>query len=517
MSLRRIRAHPRASAVLGIGVIFMCVAVFAAANASDDTAKSLRGDGLTASISIAIFSVSFAFLGYQLSPYRHLASRAPFRLLLASACALLLAISPLLGIGSASTTGRFAFASIPLGAFAGLVLILLAQREGSADRLLAAAAPARLAGFQLRFLHEAAVQIRELDELDELVRHGPGGAVPPPMHEIFTPASRPPQRDDPVALCVSLARTARDRGDGYAFALALTRVLDIASAWETCDLPSLPDVEEYQLCRVLTEHAKEGLQRIGSSSTVGESKEFASRFVEACCLHVRSADGRGEVDSHLTAEIASAAGAVCSRLARAGERGSEAELLLTACRQLSELALRGRPEMMEEHRLAAYVSIVDSLAGDGIATSDSELVYRCSETIGWMGCAAVRYGACENGRRSAQALVQIGRSARASDLDCFWDRCSRTPFDHAMEHLGWMISWVPASGEKGLSMTGFLEHAYSRLIGHPVTLEVDQSAAKATITVKADESKAWVEHVNDHGVLVKYDYSDHSELRQHVL
>lgn len=180
--------------------------------------------------------------------------------------------------------------------------------------------------------------------------------------------------------------------------------------------------------------------------------------------------------------------------------------MLAALRQVNELALREQPEVMLEHRLAGYTSRVIGLGETAIELSDSEALYRCLETLAWIGCSAVRYDGTETGRRTAEALVQLGRRARAEDIDCFWDRCARTPYDHTVEHLSWMVSWIPRS-VNGRARLGVLGRAASRLQGVKMTLDLDDSTDPPTVTV-AKSPSPHKESVEDHGVRRTYDYSD---------
>ena len=233
---------------------------------------------------------------------------------------------------------------------------------------------------------------------------------------------------------------------------------------------------------------------------------IAEGFVEACAEYVRESFYRGEIDSDLAHAVAGQGVALLHRLMRVERNGPSFISMLAALRQVNELILRQQPEVMLEHRLARYVSRVIGLGESAIELSDSEALYRCMETLAWIGCSAVRYNGTETGRRTAEAIVQLGRRARAANIDCFWERCARTPFDHAVEHLSWMVSWIPRS-TNGKGWLGVLGRAASRLRGVEMALDLDETTDPPTVTVVRSDTP-YRESVDDHGVRRTYDYSD---------
>ena len=42
-------------------------------------------------------------------------------------------------------------------------------------------------------------------------------------------------------------------------------------------------------------------------------------------------------------------------------------------------------------------------------------------------------------KECARSICQLGRLARALDLECHWDQCLLTPTQHAAENIGYMI------------------------------------------------------------------------------
>jgi hypothetical protein len=516
---RRITSHWRVAVIAATGCLFAALALAGSFLVSNGSLNTLGGALLEGSVSIGVFAVSFAFLAFQLSPYRSLVAGVPFRLLMASAFVMLVAVAPLAGVYADKGAARIGLVTIPLGAYLGLLLVVLAQREVSADRLLAVRTGSRYTRAYLnRFLLAAATQIREDNRLDDEAMLGPGGAkLPPPLHELDAHVTPPPLSDDPVELCVALASAAQQRDDAYGFAKATGRCISLLDEWVTLPLPQVSGVQEYELRRAVMALPTNGLRRIATGSRTGKGEHFAAQFVDICAHRIRTAPDRASSSTTQSLDLATEAADVCAALARERRRGPEAISLLTACRQVSERLLRAHPEFMEEFRLASYSSIVGFLAEAAIEADDAELVYRCAETLGWIGCAAVRYGADETTRRTAELVVEIARQARAAHMECFWDRCARTPYDHAVQHLEWMISWSPNSSAGAGSYLGVLGHACSRLLGYEVLLTLDASAQPPQVVPSSNKSQPWVESVHDHGTLRQYDYSKVDMVRRHAL
>ena len=515
---RAVRRRRRGLALLLGALPFAAVVVAGIAVVDHDSLDAVLGELVGASLAIAVFAVNFSFLALQLSPYRAFVPGVPDWQLVCSAVLLVVAIAPLLGLAATPDTGgRVAFVSIGVGAYAGLLLVVAAQRHATPMRLLARATQGRrMDRFVAAFVDDSAGQIAIVKRLDDAAFHGSDGrTLSPPMHELAAEVTPPALPDDPAELCVGLASAAIRRGDSNTFMLAVERAMRVAADLAARQPSDEAGIEAYRLRSALRSHGLDALARIGDASVAeGASVAYARRLVDHWALHVRRAVDEDTADSELTRSVAFLAAGVCRRLIEQGRRGEETIALLVACRQVCERALRPGPEMMAEHRLAAYASIVAGLGEIAIERRDEELVYRVIETLVWIIAGAIRSGGQETGRRGLEDLVDLARLARHRGVGCFDVRCARGPYEHVEGHMVDIVSWVDPSRERWLKLIGT---AWSRLVGHEIALKIEGSGDDARIRKVVDQSRTHVESVEDHGFLRAYDYSNPAMTDRHPL
>jgi hypothetical protein len=165
--------------------------------------------------------------------------------------------------------------------------------------------------------------------------------------------------------------------------------------------------------------------------------------------------------------------------------------------------------------LNSYPAQIHGLGHRAVEARDTDFLYRCLEAIAWIGCAAVRQDDRAVCATCLQALAQLGREARAGQLECFWRNCLLTPFDHADERIGWVASWlhvVPAA-QRG-AWCALVAEAFARLHGcrYEVSLEKDGEDDRLKITY--DPSISHKASIDDNGRLRTIDYSDPAVLKE---
>jgi hypothetical protein len=143
-----------------------------------------------------------------------------------------------------------------------------------------------------------------------------------------------------------------------------------------------------------------------------------------------------------------------------------------------ELAQRGlsKPDandMLFFSRLCVYVDVLKDLGIQSVAEKNSDFLYRCLDAVTWFGCSTIKADNVELGKSCIQAIVQMGRYARRDQLECFWDSCGITPWDHAKERLTWMMTWVLTLAESDRERwIELFSEAFSRLAGFTVEVEL---------------------------------------------
>lgn len=130
----------------------------------------------------------------------------------------------------------------------------------------------------------------------------------------------------------------------------------------------------------------------------------------------------------------------------------------------------------------------------------------------------MRFDGSETGRRAARGLVQLGRLARHHKLECHWARCPLTPYQHAVERLTWIATWIPRAShqEQWLESLGV---AFARLEGYERELRVmDETDGRTRVElVVGEEKKPHKESFFADGGQRTLDYSDESMLKDQVL
>ena len=499
--------------VLAAMLPFICVAAIASVASGRSTLEAASAPLLAVAVTLAIFAINLPLITFQLGPYRT-AAGVPRLLYGGALFTMLLSILPIAFLAdSRATAARVSVAAIPVLALCALGLARLGELEGSPEAIVRKLVrPERLDGFVSRFAEAVRAQAERHARLDPDLHDTPV-RISAPMHELMHRPLPPAVDGDPLQGLCQVGRIAVTREDLSTFAHVINAFIAVAE--RLIEVAAKDD--DYHVRQAVKDLVSDrfyglaaGLDRDAGTQALAEG------FVETCADYVRDSFHRGRANDDLTHTVAGQGVAVLHRLMKEGRHGPSFISMLTALRQVAELALRQHPEMMDEYPLAGHARRVIGLANSAIDQQDSEALYRCSETIGWIGCSAVRNDCDEVGRRCAEAIVQLARLARARGLDCFWERCSRTPFDHAEQHLEWMITWIPqsAASDKG-GWLDVLGRAAARMRGVEIELTLDDNGKKVTMTV--DPATPHKESIDDNGLLRTYDYSDPEMVDEYLL
>jgi hypothetical protein len=502
----------RGLVVPALGVPFVALAVVLMLAPSSNVIADKVVGLVSVDLAIAVFAVNFSFLAYQLSPYRSLVRGVSPRHVTASLVLIFVALAPLLGfVWSDHAAARSALALTPILTYGGLLLVWLALREAEPMVLIARRLSRRsLNQFLARFADSVREQLRRRRDVGAPI---PEEKVPPPTHELFFHAPPPPQLDDPVEFLVHAATVAITNSDTYSYAAVLERALALAVELEERTEPD-DDIRGYKVKAALDAHALGGLQRIGRAAIDKDARaEFAARFVTTCAEFIERRTSERRQARDLSLGVLQLATDLGGELV---ERGSTEVVIgvLIASRQAAERGIVEVDDASAEFTLIAYPGAMEALGEKAIGAGNAEFLYRCLDAICWTGCAAVRCDGSDVGRMCMQVLVQLGRRARAANLECFWTRCALTPADHVDERLSWIATWVPtAQPNQRERWLESLSTAYSRLHGVRYNVTLDESRERPRVWTERTE-QPHRETVNDNGRMGKVDYSDFAVLKK---
>jgi hypothetical protein len=277
-------------------------------------------------------------------------------------------------------------------------------------------------------------------------------------------------------------------------------------------------METWEIREAIGVHVAAALARV--QAVAGDDVKHAvllDRYMETIARSVREAAVDGDIaDKDMVSLFFAASAAACRQVERKTS-GPGTIGVLIAARQACQLGVQRIGERMDVYRLANYADAVQHLGETAIDAEDPGTLWKCLETLGWIGCAAVRADSTELTSRAAGALVQLGRLARHAQLECHWDRCALTPYQHALERLEWLLSWVPKTENPERWLYTF-DKEVSRLTGQHYTCEYLAGAdgERPTVTYALDE-EPWIEGYSADGASRRLDYSDHTMLKQQTL
>lgn len=173
---------------------------------------------------------------------------------------------------------------------------------------------------------------------------------------------------------------------------------------------------------------------------------------------------------------------------------------------------------LDDSLLASYASIIKRFGQYAIKGDNVEFLYRCFESLSWLGCEMAKAQREEPLKACIAGLVQLAREARYKRLKCFWSACLIPPHLHAEEHLGHILTWlVQYKTATGFFLDGTIAGAYSRIRGFECGISAD-SASNPVSWVKEDKAKPHrIHEMGRHGYYGVIDYSDEGELKEYDL
>ncbi|KKK52707.1 hypothetical protein LCGC14_3102200, partial [marine sediment metagenome] len=259
-----------------------------------------------------------------------------------------------------------------------------------------------------------------------------------------------------------------------------------------------------------------------------EDKEgiYIEAFCNKLCGHLKSHEALEKPLENLTESIMSDVTYLGSVML-VTKQCSEPMKVLNTVHAVIELAIHkiekdikdGHERTLEKYNIAGYAYLIKSLGKDATKSGHLHFVYRCMETLSYLGCNAAKLGSRQTVVACFECLVQLGRICRKEKLGCYWGRCIIPLHHHAEEFMGHILTWlVQKQVQDGAFMLkACAERAYSRLRGYSCSIKHQQGMnPKFWITQINDEKAGKPEpHVEEeqgrYGYSGKVDYSDHND------
>lgn len=475
---------------------------------------------LTITFAVTTFSVMFSMAGFNASAYRQFHRIFPRHLLYACISLLSLAMVPLTVL---ILWPKYYIVAclilMPILALGGAGLFTIVRRETDPltllDRLCSVKTISKhlyslVPGIDARIAETEALELSSVRDK--------------PMHEFDWHLPISTQRDDPLNYLSTLGLLAIQQGDVHAFARVLKRSLEILEFAEDFS-PKSAKAKEYAVRDKIRDHVFRYMERMILALT---------RDSTAVSLARAGVDTLSEFAVNKTKAHKQTEGITFTALQfmltlsqHCYENGSHDEIRipLIVARQIVQRGMDDPPKLetsqersidisMFHHGLPQLLKTVSRIGSFAIQKGDSELLYRCFDAFGWLGCSAVKKAGGGVGTACLRALCQLGREARAKGLECFWDKCAVRPEDHAVERIDWIASWVSTvSDDQREGWKDLLDGAYSRLSGKEIRLSFEKAAdGKVQITKNISE-KRYVEEYALRAGGRHVDYSDFTFLK----
>jgi hypothetical protein len=468
---------------------------------------------LTMTVTFAVFAVNFSFLEYQFSPYRALFRGIEWSHVISAVVVLGLALAPIGSTLLERSPAKVTAFILPLVAFSSIILALIARR--CADPLRRAdvlVSEKRFMEFRKRIGAAAFLEIQRSEDLNLASVHVT------PMHEWNY--KMPPVIDffDPFESILALASAAAANGDAQVVdkaVVAMVRLVALSFDKAPLDLGNQIKAD-YRVFALIQEHARDRLyQTIRILLEIDKTLRFAKALGSILARQIREEAAAERVNSDFSRALMNCLSYFGEETYKKGSNGIAMRTLIVA-RECAEKGISMTPpdgDILFNDGLTLYSAIMHQLAEAALVKNDSEFLHRCMETLGFLGCSAVKANKSELGVACVQALVQISRKSRHLKLECFWTRCGMLPWQHARERIQWMLSWVARiPAEQQAFWIRVFSEAYSRIEGHTRSVVLTMEDDEPFFRIHQSNEPHTVTYMDE--ATVTYDYSDESMLRE---
>lgn len=500
-------------------LLCVCLGVLFISYHDPKNLDAFRSSFLTMSLTIATFYVSFAIGSLNSSAYRTFYRAFPNNFLVACILFLLLAFVPLgvlviMPIYFVKTS----LIALPLLVGTGVCLLEIARYETDALTLLERMCSKRTIK---NYLESLIPQIdAKIEETKALELSSPRDR---PQHELAWYLPVPIKKDEPLSFLSTLGLLTIQRGD----LPVLARV--VARALEVCDLSDHLEVSsanrnDYAIKSYLKGRAFEVLERMVAALQREKGNVNLDRIVLDRLTDVVIAKTKAHKQ---TQDSTLALLCIMQTLGEhAYECGSQHEIRIPiiVSRQIVQKGLDNPPTVLKGQQVSERIehfsfylphltSPIMSIGNYAIKKRDSALLYLCFEAFGFLGCSSVKHEQIETTTTCLRALSQLGREAKAANLECHWDQCAVKPEDHAAERIDRIASWLfKIPTERRNHWTDLVNAAYSRLSGRKTTITITDNNGRPSVR-KITSQVEHIESYNLHAGCRSVNYSDFSFLK----
>lgn len=258
---------------------------------------------------------------------------------------------------------------------------------------------------------------------------------------------------------------------------------------------------------------------------------YIESWANRLCAFLRTPDALGNPLEGLTEGIVSDITYIASIMI-SGRKSQEPIKILNTIHVVMELAIHqiesdekaGKDRVLDQYNIAGYARLIQSLGRDAIYAKKTHYVYRCMETLSYLGCNSAKIHSRQTVVACFEALVQFGRVCRKEGIGCFWSHCIIPLHLHAEEFMGHILTWLVRDLKEDGSFTlkACTEQAYSRLRGYECRIVPKANTnPKFWIEENRDKDENPVPHVESlsgmYGYDGRVDYSQQDDLTEYRL
>lgn len=178
---------------------------------------------------------------------------------------------------------------------------------------------------------------------------------------------------------------------------------------------------------------------------------------------------------------------------------------------------------LENYGIAGYAHLIQLLGEDAIRAKRINFLYRCIETLSFLGCNSAKIHSKQSVIACFEALVQLGRISRKEDIKCFWSHCIIPIHLHAEEFLGHILTWLvlDLKEDGSFPLRSCSEQAYSRLRGFKCKI-IPKKNLNPIFWIEDEHDKEnnllpHIEYMNANGYEGSVDYSQINDLTEYQL
>ncbi|MDP1843277.1 MAG: hypothetical protein Q8K64_07630 [Sediminibacterium sp.] len=463
---------------------------------------------ISVSLAIATFAITFSFTQYTFSPYKSLLRAVSIRQLLFSLLLVFIAMVPLITLLiQPSYVCHSAIVCIPLLLYATILLMVIAREESDPYVYLRRSISQKSIGKYLSAFGKAA-EIATKDK-KRLSFHNRGEA---PMHDYESSGHPFFVRNDPFDRICEVISLSLTNNDSIVFESSIDAYFNAVDKCRAF-MSDQDNDQRFKLQQTITH----GLKRICQSVVTQSSNTLTQNMVIEKLSHFLKEKAIEHAHTNHPffdfAEVLTDYG--CKIFEQENRTG-----VLMVCALMRELSQKGIADKHEDdsrkidHYLSGFARHIRTVGDKAIEKLNSDILYRCLEELGFLGCTAIKANQYHVSIECIQSLTQLGRAARAAKMKCFYPSCLLEPVDHAEQRIWWMLSWVPYLDQKQRERWAeTFSTAYSRLNGF--TINISEQLIDGKIGFSFERTKeAYTMSYSEGGYYRTIDYSDFTDLKE---